>query len=219
MKSRSTFFQVTIQSFTKTHIYGQEPVVSLEFMKIVSTLKTRLLFCLFAVMLLSIPRGALLAQTDEYVLKAAFVERFTRFVDWPDQKISDLSAKRFVIGIVGKNPFGKKLERAFKSRSPHYPKLVFRNFNAADSISCHLLFISRSAKKHLPQILKKIAGRPILSISDAEGFGRMGVHINLFISQDHLRFEINKEAAQKTGLRISSKLLKNAHIISSGKGL
>ena len=47
--------------------------------------------------------GASAAQVPEYALKAEFLERFTRFVDWPGEHDP---RSPFVIGVYGSNPFG-----------------------------------------------------------------------------------------------------------------
>jgi hypothetical protein len=48
----------------------------------------------------------LFAQTQkysEYEVKAAFLEKFTRFIEWPSEvHIEDVS-RPFVIGVIGEN--------------------------------------------------------------------------------------------------------------------
>ncbi len=69
--------------------------------------------------------------------------------------------------------------------------------------------------------LKRILGRAysdkILTISDNEGFGEMGVVFNLFIQEERVRFEINTEAAARSEVKISSKVLSIAKRIKNIK--
>ena len=46
-----------------------------------------------------------------------------------------------------------------------------------------------------------------------EGIGEAGVMINFYRRDDKVRFEINARAAERNGLRISSKLLKLARVV------
>ena len=73
-----------------------------------------------------------------------------------------------------------------------------------------MLFISPSEKESLPNILSKLQGKSILTVSETAGefreFAQRGGMINLFLDQKRVRFEINPEAAKKSGLMISSKL-------------
>ena len=60
-----------------------------------------LLFLLFA--------GSLQAQVSEYEYKAAFMERFTRFIEWPGLGESEV----FKIAVIGESPFNSSLDELF----------------------------------------------------------------------------------------------------------
>jgi hypothetical protein len=55
-----------------------------------------------------VQNGIIHAQTDEYLLKAGFLERFTRFIEWPGETNIADNTKPFVISVIGENPFDKK---------------------------------------------------------------------------------------------------------------
>ena len=82
---------------------------------------------------------------------------------------------------------------------------------------CHVLFINRSENKYLEQILTQVEGYPVLVVSDTPRFAERGVGINLYIQGNRVRFEINVEAIDRSGLRVSSGLLNLAKIVS-GRG-
>jgi len=158
---------------------------------------------------------SLYSQTPEYKLKAVFLERFTRFVEWPDsQNVSSDSSRKFIIKVIGQNPFGTALEDL-------YTHMEIKNKNVrVDHISkiseidgCHLLFISGSMKKDLDGILNYTKTKPILTVSDTKGFAEHGVIINFFISDNKLRFEINESSLIKSKLYMSYLLLNVAKIV------
>ena len=76
-----------------------------------------------------------------------------------------------------------------------------------DAINCHILFISGSEKGRLPQILKQLNGRNVLTVGEMPGFTETGGMINFVLEGTKIRFQINNEAANSAGLKISSKLL------------
>ena len=78
---------------------------------------------------------------------------------------------------------------------------------------CHLLFVSRSEEKNLPEILAKIKNWNTLTVSDMEGFAQSGGVINFVTVEKKIRFEINLDAAERADLKISSKLLRLAKIV------
>ncbi|MCD4695436.1 MAG: YfiR family protein, partial [Bacteroidales bacterium] len=56
------------------------------------------------------------SQTEEYTIKAVFMERFTRFTEWPAESAINDTTKPFVISVIGKNPFGNLLEETYSSQ-------------------------------------------------------------------------------------------------------
>ncbi len=158
--------------------------------------------------------GIIHAQTDEYLMKAGFLERFTRFIEWPGETNIADNTKPFIISVIGENPFDKKLDQFFKTTKIKNRKVEIRYILELEEIQdSHILFISKSKRKQLSGILLLTQDMPVLTISDTDGFGKKGVHINFFMEQNKIRFEINKNAIQKSGLQISYLLLNVAKII------
>lgn len=73
--------------------------------------------------------------------------------------------------------------------------------------SCHLLFVSSSERDRIARILDLVKKSPVLVVGDTPEFEGMGVGINFYIQENKVRFRINKEAVERTGLKISSELL------------
>ena len=158
--------------------------------------------------------GIIHAQTDEYIMKAGFLERFTRFIEWPGETNIADSTKPFVISVIGENPFDKKLDQFFKTTKIKNRRVEIRYISELEEIqNSHILFIAKSKQKQLSGILTLTQDKPILTVSDTDGFGKKGVLINFFMEQNKIRFEINKDAIQKSGLQISYLLLNVAKII------
>jgi hypothetical protein len=179
-----------------------------------------MLMTLLLVMGTAVPQ-ARSETSPEYKLKAAFLYNFASFIDWPP-KAFPTAQSPFVIGVLGDDPFGGALETIAQKKNVNgRPLALKRSHNVDDLKDCHVIFICASEQERLPQILEGLRGLPILTIGDRDDFSRQGGIINFFFDQNKVAFEINAEAAQRAGLKISSQLLKLArlqHATESAKG-
>ena len=147
------------------------------------------------------------APSVEYQVKAVFLYNFAKFVEWPEAVFSGPDAP-IVIGVVGESPFGTALELAVKGETVKGRKLLLKQFSSEDSLtSCHILFISRSERERIPALLEKLGKAPVLTVADSEGFTTRGGMINFVLQEKNIRFDIDPGAAERAGLKISSRLL------------
>jgi hypothetical protein len=152
--------------------------------------------------------------TSEYEIKAAFLFNFAKFVDWPPDAMKNTDGS-FVIGILGRDPFGVALEQTIGDKTIRGAAIQIRRFqNLNDLRFCHILFISESEKNGLPGILDKIGDQSILTVSDMPDFARRGGMIHLYMENNRVRFIIHTQAAENAGLKLSAKLLTLAKILS-----
>ncbi len=153
-------------------------------------------------------------QDLEYRLKAELMERFTRFVEWPEESSVKDRTIPFLICIAGKNPFGKYLEELandIKIRGKRVQILEVTDLKQIEF--CQILFISSTEEKRLSEILSHAEDRPILTIGDTPGFAQNGVLINFYSIEKYVRFEVNYSTIQKSKLKFSSRLLKLARFV------
>jgi hypothetical protein len=151
--------------------------------------------------------------TPEYQIKAAFLYNFAMFVDWPEAAFVKGNAP-FVICVLGTHFFENSLELLSKGKTLKKKSVIVRQISdVRDMEGCHILFISASEKLLLPEILAVTKKRPVLTVSDLDGFYKAGGVINFISLEGKVRFDINQKAAQAAGLKISSQLLKLAHDI------
>ena len=168
------------------------------------------LFCMFLFIL------KVFSQPQEYSVKAVFIERFTQFIDWPKEVLSETAPPFFIIGVIGENPFGNELENLYNSKLIKNKNVKILYLNSASEIDlCHVLFISSSKKNEILSILNLTSFKPILTIGDTTGFCEKGVLINFFVENSKIRFAINNTAFQNAGLTVSYHLLKYAKVISN----
>lgn len=159
--------------------------------------------------------GMLHGQSTEYILKAGFIERFTRFIEWPSDSLQADTTKPFIILVLGKNPFGDGLEKFLSKTRIKDRKVVIRYASKLDTDKYyHMIFICDNMSREVNFILNYTHDKPLITIGETEGFGSKGVLINFFLENNKIRFEINQAAFRKTGLKISHMLLNSAKVIN-----
>jgi len=177
-------------------------------------LKIGLLFCIF---FFSVP-CILYSQSREYTLKAVYIEKFTRFTNWPPQAEIKNKEKFFKIYVLGNKEFSETLNNIFSIQKiyekPVEVKLIKDLRNIDD---CHILYISEDFEEELTEIIKYVEEKPVLTISDTEGFAKKGVIINFYIKKNKLRFEINETALHLSPLEMSFFLLNMAKVVDPVK--
>ncbi len=133
-------------------------------------------------------------------------------MEWPSHVPSDTSSS-LTICILGNDPFDEALN-TIENKIVKEMKIIIKRFSRIEDVKdCQILFVSTSEKKKLSEILTKIKDRPILTVAETKHFCQSGGVINFKIVKGKVRFEINVNAAERSGLKISSKLLKLAKII------
>jgi len=151
---------------------------------------------------------------DEYQLKAAFIGKFVKYVAWPAERLREGDAP-LVVGVLGQDPFGDKLEAAFKNKKPDERPVVVRRFPGLEGLeAAHVLFVPAREAARLGEILHAAKDANLLLIGESEGFAARGGVINFYLEADKLRFEINTESAKRQKLKVSSDLLKLARIVA-----
>lgn len=155
------------------------------------------------------------AQYAEYEVKAVYLEKFTRFIDWPENSALSDTAQPFVLGVLGENPFDHILDEVYKNNKIKNRKVEVKYFSDPALITeCNLLYISASEKDNLLSILSRINEKPILTVSDSKGFSKKGVHINLYGTKNRFYYEINESSLVKSGFSVWAQLLSSAKIVN-----
>jgi hypothetical protein len=159
------------------------------------------------------PPGGDPPAASEYEVKAAFLFHFTQFTDWPESSF-EKTGGRLVIGVLGADPLGTDLDRAVRGKTVQGRPLVVQRFPRAEDVGpCHVLFIGESDRKRLRVILDSLKGKPVLTVGESDQFLAQGGIIAFLREEEHIRFSINLDAADRSALKLSAKLLKVARSV------
>ncbi|MCS6823699.1 MAG: YfiR family protein [Cytophagaceae bacterium] len=172
----------------------------------VEKLKNKLVVFL-SLLLVYIP--AAIAQVN-YKMHSLFIYKFTQYIEWP----ASASSGDFVIGVVGNSPIISELEALASSKKVGTRNIVVKKLtSSSDPNGCHILFISESQSAHIGTLAGKLTNSPVLILSESEGGAKKGAGINFIIVDDKMKFELNKSAIEKRGLKISADLVKLAIVV------
>lgn len=161
------------------------------------------------------PAAAQQANLGEYEVKSALLYNLTKFVEWPTEAFPDAQTPTSLC-ILGQDPFGSALTKIIAQKTANGRPLLIRRLQRGQPIrNCHVLFISASERKNLPQILESLKGSNVLTIGETDRFARSGGIVQIVLEEKQIRFEINLDAANREGIKISSKLLALARIVSA----
>lgn len=150
------------------------------------------------------------AFTAESELKAAFVYRFATFVSWPSEAFRT-SADGFVACVLGDERLGRDLKGALEGKEIGGRPARVRSFGVPGDLSgCHLLYVDGSFGGRSADVLAAVRDRSVLTVGEPSEFLEQGGVIQLVTEGSKLRFEVSRDAAQRAGLQISSRLLQLA---------
>jgi hypothetical protein len=153
-------------------------------------------------------------ERGEYTVKLAFLYNFTKFIEWPPDAYSDPSAP-LMICVVGHDPFSEALEGELRTRSVGAHPVDVRTMRTNDKLSmCQIVFVPVTESTQADRIVRGLKGCRTLTVGETEGFAVLGGIINLTVEANQVHFEVNRLAADRAGLKISSRLLSIAKIVT-----
>jgi len=153
-------------------------------------------------------------QHDEYAVKAAFIHNFAMLVEWPETSFESPDSP-LRLAIVGSDDFAPSLAAYFREKKVGvHPIRVMRIANEAGVANHHIVFVGGTAPERLRRLVAAARASQALTIGETEEFARGGGMIGFFREGNRIRFAINRPAAEKAGLKISSRLLSLAKLVA-----
>src|SRR5262245_51831478 len=161
-------------------------------------------------LMLAVPALAAAQAVSASSLKAAFMLNFAKFAEWPGL---DPDAP-IALCVSGDDVLAEALEVTVKGQNIEaHPIRVVRLAADASVRTCQLLFIGGRDDRRVSALLEQAAGSPVLTVSDADRFVTGGGTIQLFVEGGRMRFAVNVDAAQRSKVRLSSRLLGLAKVV------
>jgi hypothetical protein len=154
-----------------------------------------------------LPAQAQRGEATEASVKAAFLYKFAGYIEWPPSAFASAD-EPFVIGVLGADDVAAELGRIIPGRTiANHPATVKRLKEGETHKGLHILFVGKSESARLPAIARAAQREGVLAVSEAERGLEAGSAINFVVSDDRVGFEVSLDAAEKSGHRISSRML------------
>ncbi|HKY92937.1 MAG TPA: YfiR family protein [Nevskiaceae bacterium] len=149
----------------------------------------------------------------ESKIKAAFLFNFLKFVEWPEGS-APVGAAPYVLCVVDSADFTAVLEQTVRDkRVDDHPVSVRGVSRGQPTADCHVVYLARAARDQGEEVLRDSGGA--LTVHEASAATPSGV-IRFFVSDNHVRFEINVAAAESRRLYLHSSLLGVAERVRVG---
>jgi hypothetical protein len=150
-------------------------------------------------------------------IKAASLFKFLGYAEWPSGAMREPDAP-YVIGVVGDDVIAEQLQKIVAGRNVNGRSVTVRRLKANEALpDLHLLFIGEEERTRLRQWITLAQNRPILIVTDFEDALSLGSMINFRLVDGRVRFEIALDAAEKSNIRISSRMLPIAVAVHTGR--
>jgi hypothetical protein len=143
----------------------------------------------------------------EHGIKAAFLYKFLGYVEWPAVALNNATAP-IVIGVLGADDIADELRTIVARRRIAQHPIEVRRVDEADAVDgVNVLFIGRDDAAALRRLAPAAQARSVLLVSDSDRGLEEGSVINLVVVDNRVRFEVSLEAAERSELKLSSRML------------
>lgn len=152
----------------------------------------------------------------ERTVKAVFLYKFLNYAEWPDPAFAEPHAP-FVVGVYGADDMVNELTTLAAVRPDSDRPVQVRKIARGDSLAgLHVLFIGSGAGNPLPMLAQARERRSLLVVTESDRAAGAGTAINLLVVDGRVRFDVFLDAAEKAGIRLSSRLLAVARFVRNG---
>jgi len=149
--------------------------------------------------------GAQRVEAPEASVKAAFLYKFAGYVEWPPR--TDTGAgEPFTIGVLDSDAVAGELERLVPGRSVAGRPVTVRRLRRGESLKgVQLLFAGGPDPDE--DAIRAAHAQGALVVTESRGGLAAGSAINFVMAADHVGFEVSLDGAERSGLRISARML------------
>lgn len=150
------------------------------------------------------------AQVNERALKAAYLYNFLQFTQWPVPP-----DEPFRLCVFGVTPLDAELERLSGKPVLGERHISVRHVNIRDPLTdCNALYLDDSQRNHVDEVLRRLNGAPVLTITDGDGLADRGLMIEIRKRDLTLDFDVNLKVARRANINFSARMLKMASYVN-----
>jgi hypothetical protein len=148
-------------------------------------------------------------------VKAAFLYKFLGYTDFPASAFADATAP-LTIGVIGADDLTVELARVVAGRTVNGRPIEVRELRESDAgARVHLLFVGGNDPLRVARLVHQATGA-MLVVTECENGLQAGSVINFRIVDERVRFDVALDAAERNGIKLSSRLLTVANRVQKG---
>lgn len=152
-------------------------------------------------------------STLEQRVKAAFLYQFAGYVEWPPNTFPQPTTP-ITIAVMGADMVEAELSQVVTGRTVGGRTVTVKRVKPGESLAgVHILFVGKAESGRLGQLAQSKA---MLTVTETDGALTHGSIINFVLVDRRVRFEIALDSAEKSGLKLSSRLLAVAQQVQKG---
>jgi hypothetical protein len=156
------------------------------------------------------------ATSLEQRVKAAFLYQFASYVEWPAQSFAQPDTP-VTIAVMGAEQLAAELKQLSAGRTVGGRTVEVRQVRPGETLAgINILFIGSAENARLPQVVQAAKQRPMLIVTETDGALGQGSMINFVIVDRRVRFEVALDSVERSGLKLSSRLLAVAQQVKTG---
>ncbi len=166
-------------------------------------------FLVALILLLTLTAHSTRAQSQEKMYTLMIIN-FAKSIHWPPNGTEG----KFVIGVLEYPPLASELKLAAQTSKINGRSLEIRELTSPEeSQGCNIIFLPAYKAKWLTRIIQQIPSQPTLIVSNKSEVARNGGAINFVLRDGKLNYEINCNAIEKRGMKVSTSLKTSGIVI------
>jgi hypothetical protein len=143
------------------------------------------------------------------ILQANYIYNIAKLVEWKDESMRQ---GNFIIGVIGGANLYQELIKQYSTRAIGKQPIEVRKLpRSADADRCHILFVGKGELALLPDVYKRMQGKPTMVVTEYAGALDDGAVVNFVKVENLLKYEISMSNAKSHGLVVGLTLKNLAH--------
>lgn len=152
------------------------------------------------------------AESSLPSVKAAFVFNFIKLVSWPEARLPAGGGPVQVCVIKGDEMEAALREALVDKVVGTHPLQVAALGMDDDFSPCHVLYLGAHSSARNAALMAQVRGKGVLLVDEGPRFAWPNGMIRLFQDDNRMRFELNLEALERSGLKVDPRLIRLARI-------
>ena len=169
--------------------------------------------CLLALLLLQAATPGSSAAENALKTQARFTAGILHFISWPEESFESDSSP-IVIALLGDVPYANELRlQAINKKVGGRSLEIHRVERLDEAPPSHVVIMGSTSRGDQQAVLERLGESPVVTIALSTSFAKLGGTVGMAMRNDRGMFEVNREGAERSGIRIGSRLLRLASAV------